>query len=94
MPVNAGDTAENAGGEIGKKVGEASKELLGSAAKVPEAPHVQGNVDDAEVDEHAGDEAPPLAVEGERAEIGAEGDGLLGSGLEGGNSTEDHGGED
>ncbi len=90
MPINAGDAAEDAADEVGEKIGEAAEEMLGRAAKIPEAPHIEAEVNQAEVDEHAGEEAPPLAVERERAKICAERDGLLRSGTEGGDSAEDH----
>jgi len=93
MPINAGDAAEDAADEVGEKIGEAAEEALGRAAKIPEAPHIEAEVNQAEVDEHAGDEAPPLAVEGQRSEISAERDGLLRSGTEGGDSAEHHDGE-
>jgi len=93
MPINAGDAAEDAADEVGEKIGEAAEEALGRAAKIPEAPHIEAEVNQAEVDEHAGDEAPPLAVKRERSKISAERDGLLRSGIEGGDSAEHHDGE-
>ncbi len=93
MPINTGDAAKNAAGEVREEVGEAAEEALGGAAEIPEAPHVEAEMNQAEVDEHAGDETPPLAAERERTEVCAERDGLLRSGIEGGNSTEHHDGE-
>jgi len=93
MPINAGDAAEHAAHEVGEKIGEAAEEALGRASKIPEAPHVEAQVNQAEVHEHAADEAPPLAVERERAEVCAERDGLLRSGIEGGDSAQHHDGE-
>ena len=62
MPIVAGDAPENSADKIGEEVGEAAEELFGGAAQIPETPHVEGEMDDADVDEHAGDEAPPLAT--------------------------------
>jgi hypothetical protein len=61
MPVNAGDAAEDAAGEISEKIREAAEELLGGAAKIPQAPHVQTQMNEPEVDKHTGEQAPPLA---------------------------------
>ena len=94
MPVNASNAAEDAAGEVGEEVAEAAEKALGRAAKIPQAPHVEAEVNEPEVDEHAGDEAPPLSAESERAEVGPEGNGLLRSGIESGDSAEDHDGED
>jgi hypothetical protein len=62
MPVDAGDASENAAGKIGEKVGEAAEEALGGAAKIPKAPHVEAKVNEAKVNKHAGNQAPPLAA--------------------------------
>jgi hypothetical protein len=94
MPVNAGDAAEDAAGEISEKIREAAEELLGGAAKIPEAPHVEAEVNKTEVDKHAGEKPPPLAAESVGAEVRAKGEGLLGSRGDCGNSAEDHDGED
>src|SRR6266403_5769909 len=93
MPINAGDAAKDAADEVDEKIGEAAEEALGRAAKIPEAPHVEAEVNQAEVKEHAGKKAPPLAVERERAKICAERYGLLRCGIEGGDSAEHHDGE-
>ncbi len=93
MPKNAGDAAKDAADEVGEKIGKAAEEALGRAAKIPEAPHIEADVNQAEVHEHAGEEAPPLAVERERSKISAERDGLLRSGTEGGDSAEHHDGK-
>src|SRR4029077_5958871 len=94
MPVNAGDATEDSADEVSEEVREAAHESFGGAAEIPKTPHIETNVNNTEVDEHAGYEAPPLAVEGERAKISAELDGLRGSGVESGDATENHGGED
>ena len=93
MPINTCDAAKNAAGEVREEVGEAAEKVLGGAAKIPEAPHVEAEMNQTEVDEHAGDETPPLAAKRERTEVRAERDGLLRSRIEGGNSTEHHNGE-
>src|SRR5713226_3568271 len=90
MPVNAGDAAEDAAGEISEKIREAAEELLGGAAKIPEAPHVEAEVNETEMDKHAGEKPPPLTAESVGAEVRAEGEGLLGSGGDGGDSAEHH----
>ena len=90
MPIHAGDAAEDAAREISQQVGEAAQESLGGAAKIPQAPHVEAQVNYAEVHKHAGDEAPPLSAKREWAEVGAEGDGLLWSRINRGYSAEHH----
>src|SRR5258705_12553785 len=93
MPINTGDAAKNAAGEVREEVGEAAEQALGGAAEIPEAPHVEAEMNQAELDEHAGDETPPLAAERERTEDCAERAGWLRSGIEGGICTAKHDGE-
>src|SRR5229473_750804 len=90
MPVDAGDASEDAAGEISEKVGKAAEDALGRAAKIPKAPHVEAQVNEAEVDKHAGHQAPPLAAEREWSKIRSELDRLLWSGADGGDSTKHH----
>src|SRR6267143_4966912 len=94
MPINAGDAAEDAAGEVGEQIGEAAEEALGGAAEIPETPHVEAQMNDAEMDEHAGDKAPPLAVERERTEVRAEGNGVSGSWVKERDAAEHHDKED
>jgi hypothetical protein len=93
MPVDAGDASENAAGQISEKVGEAAEEALGGAAKIPKAPHVEAEMNEAKVNKHAGDQPPPLAAEREWSKISAEVDRLLRSGTDSGNAAKHHGGE-
>jgi hypothetical protein len=90
MPVDAGDAAEDTAGEISEKVGEAAEEALGGAAKIPKAPHVEAQMNEAKVNKHAGDQPPPLTAERERPKIRAELDRLLRSGGHSGNSAKHH----
>src|ERR671925_2406621 len=77
MPINAGDAAKDAARKIRQEIrGAAHKDFRG-AAKIPETPHVEPDVNNPEMHEHAGDQAPPLAAKHERAEIGSECDSLL-----------------
>jgi hypothetical protein len=93
MPVDAGDASEDAAGEISEKVGQAAEEAFGGAAKIPKAPHVEAEMNEAKVDKHAGDQPPPLAAEREWSKIRAELDRLLRSGADSGNSAKHHEGE-
>src|SRR6267143_6061251 len=94
MPINAGDAAEDAAGEVGEEIGEAAEQALGGAAEIPETPHVETEMNDAEMDEHAGDKAPPLAVERARTEVRAEGNGIGGSWVKERDAAEHHDNED
>ena len=56
----AGDAGEHVDGDQA----EGAEERLAEQAEVPEAPHVGGDVDEADVDEGGGEQTPPLAAAG------------------------------
>src|SRR5260370_42659399 len=72
MPVNAGDAAEDAAGEISEKIREAAEELLAGAAKMPEAPHGEAEANEAEMDKKSDAKATPRTAAGDGAEGRAE----------------------
>ena len=94
MPIHAGNAAQDAAGEIRQKIGEAADKSFRGAAQVPQAPHVEADVHDAEMHEHAGGQAPPLPVQRERTEVRAEGKGVQRCGTEWRDAAQHHAGED
>src|ERR1039458_470796 len=71
IPRCAGQTGSHAADEIDRAVAPASVERFAKRAQIPQAPHVEGDVDDAAVNEHIGQQPPPFSRERERAHVGA-----------------------
>src|ERR1022692_716768 len=67
IPRCAGQTGSHAADEIDGAVAPASVERFAKRAQIPQAPHVEGDVDDAAVNEHVGQQPPPFSRERERA---------------------------
>src|SRR6185437_8146620 len=86
----AEQVARDAGDEIDGDQTKGPQQRLAKQAKIPEAPHVGGDVEQANVDEGGGDEAIPLAVKDQRGLGGAEVDQVAGGGLAGGDTGEHH----
>ncbi len=63
-PEHASETASHSTEEINGDVGPRPVERFAQRAQVPQAPHVEGDVDDAAVNEDAGQQPPPFAGEG------------------------------
>src|SRR5438067_2007220 len=92
VAVHAGDAAKDAAREIREKKREPPEKNFRGAAQIPEAPHVEPNVNNPEMHKHAGDQPPPLPVQREWAEVRAERNGLLRRGQERRDAAEHHDG--
>ena len=71
VPGHAEQVAGDAGEHVDGDHAAGADERLAEDAEVPEAPHVAGDVDEADVDEGGGEQAIPLAVEDEPGFVGA-----------------------
>src|SRR5262249_16765879 len=79
---------------IKQRVQPIAIERFGEGAKIPETPHVEGDVNESAVEKHVGDEPPGLTTEGERAEIRSPLDQELRGGVGDGRTGPDHGKKD
>ncbi len=83
----AGDAGEHVDGDQSQR----AEERLAEEAEVPEAPHVGGEMDDADVDEGGGEQAVPLRRGGRRpGTLAPKWTSWSGVGELGGDSVEEH----
>jgi len=75
MNGEAEQSSEKSGGEIEEQKCGAAHETFREAAQRKQTPHVQGQMNDSEVEKHGSDQTPPLSAEGQRTIIGAEASG-------------------
>src|ERR1700693_1227592 len=68
-PGQAKLTAGNAGDDVGDHKRLPAHQAFENGAKIPQAPHVQSDVHDADVDEGGTEEPPPLSAQGQRAKV-------------------------
>ena len=71
VPHGAGQAGADAAEQIDGGVGPASVERFGELAQIPEAPHIESDVQQASVNEDAGEQPPPFARHGEYANVGS-----------------------
>ena len=90
MPCDAGDAAGNAGDQVDGGECPVAIQRFCERAKVPQAPHVERDMNHANVQKHAGEQSPPLAAQRKRTPVGSPMHKLLGSGTGDGNSGERH----
>ncbi len=95
MHPEAGDAAGESGDEVDDEVAGAAEDDFDERADLVEHVHVEGDVDDAEVDEGGGEHAPVLVgAEGDGAEVGAPVEGVQGCGLGEGDAGGHHSSKD
>ncbi len=90
MPGQAQQAAPKAGQKIKNQKAEVAKQAFRQYSDLREHRHIHDHVDDADVHEHVGEQAPPLAVGRQRAEIGAPAEQAVDAGLEHRNAFDDH----
>src|ERR1700679_2988903 len=73
IPKQAAEAPCDAGGKVDQCEVPTSKEPFRKASTDVQGPHVQREVKKPEVQEHRRNEAPPLTVRGERAEVSSPG---------------------
>ena len=63
-PVDEGgqQVARRAGEDVDRQQAQRTHQRLGQQTQIPQAPHIGGQVQNAHMDEHGGDNAPPLPV--------------------------------
>src|SRR5713226_10454280 len=87
----AGDASD----QVDRDQADWTEERFAEETEVPEAPHVGGDVEQADVNEGRGEQTPPLAAEKNVSSVGgAVVDQLLGCGVFGRDAVQDHPGED
>lgn len=98
VDVGVYEGAGEAGGHAANQVdgGErpATVHGFGHLAEAPEAPHIQSDVDDANVNEDRGEQSPPLATHGPRSVVGTPADEVRATGRGERGSRCDHSNED
>src|ERR1035438_9159004 len=90
MPRDTRETRPHSANEINSSVGPASVERFSEHAEIPQAPHIEGDVNDAAVNEDTSEQAPPFTRERERAPVRSPPDGLLGREVHDGGTGESH----
>ena len=71
VPGHAEQVSGDAGNHVDGDHAVGADQRLAQNAQVPEAPHVGGDVDEADMDEGGGEQAVPLAVQDEPGVVGA-----------------------
>ena len=77
MQVEPGDVPCNARSEIDEEITGLAEEELREEPHLEQDVHVDGDMEEAEVEEAGGDETPPLSRLGEGREVSAPGNHLL-----------------
>ena len=72
MPAHASQASENPRDQIDGTEGPATVKGFAQRSQIPQAPHVEGDMHEAAMQKHVGDESPPLARQGVGAVVGAE----------------------
>ena len=92
MDQDADDAATEAGEEVDDQVAGASEDGFDEWADLVEDVHVEGDVDDAEVEEGGGEETPVLlSADGVGVGVAAPVEDVLWGGVGGGEAARDHG---
>src|SRR5262249_38077460 len=94
MPEQAGGSAAEAGYEVQNGVRNATGERFHEWADIRKNPHIEGEVDDSEVDKHRSEHPPPLTIQSERSVVGTPGKHALGSWGKEGDTLDGHHDED
>ncbi len=95
MDGDADEAAGEAGDEVDEQVADAAEDGFDERPDEIEHVHIHADVDDAEVEEAGGEEAPVLVgAEGGGAEVAAPEEDVAGGGLGEGDAAGDHGEED
>ena len=71
LPGHAEQVAGDAGDHVDGDHARGADQRFAEDAEVPQAPHVAGDVEEADVDEGGGEQAVPLAVQDEPGLVGA-----------------------
>ena len=71
MPPNADKTAHQSGDDIEQQKSDVAKNPFDQKARVPQDPHVHGNVDDADVDKGRSQQTPPFSPQRHWAKVSA-----------------------
>ena len=71
VPREARETTPEPARDVDQKERSVAEHALGEHAEAPETPHIEEEVQQTDVDEGRAENAPPLAAERERAEVGA-----------------------
>ena len=90
MPRQAAHGAGHAGDEIDYEKGGATIDALGERSQVPQAPHVDGQMHYADVEEHRAQQAPPLSAKSQRPKVRAPAKQLLGARMSGRDARQQH----
>src|SRR5689334_25343310 len=69
MPCKTGNASGNSADHINSPKGPSAEKRFAQHSEIPKAPHIQRNVDDADVEEHVGDQTPPLTGHGQASPI-------------------------
>ena len=71
MPRNTSQAAADAGDEIDGREHPRTIKRFGKRPQIPKTPHVQRNVNESDMQEHAGDQTPPVSCERQACRVRA-----------------------